>query len=166
MTRLWAWAHTHEGRKLIRFTSVSAISTVVSYLVIVLVFGLRWIPNEVYATIFGNCVATVPSYQLNRTWTWGKRGRSHWRKEVLPFWSMSLLGIGFSTLGAFYARHLIATHHWAHLLNTFVVASFNIVSFAVFWVLKLWIFNRIFHVDTMAEMDAHLNDEEHAAERR
>jgi putative flippase GtrA len=161
--RIWAWAHTHEGRKIIRFTSVSVISTIVSNVVLITIYGFRWIPNEVWATIVGNLVATVPSYQLNRTWTWGKRGRSHLRTEIIPFWTMSLFGIAFSTLGASYARHVIHAHHWAHLVNTALVAGANLLSFVIFWFLKLWIFNRIFRVDELAEVDAHLTAEEHVS---
>jgi putative flippase GtrA len=168
--KLWAWAHTHEGRKVIRFTSVSAISTVVSNVVIVIVYGAaHWISNEVYATIFGNLVATLPSYQLNRTWTWGKRGRSHFRSEIVPFWSMSLLGIAFSTILANVVRwqnrlhsvpHVSASAAWPHILTTVLVVFANLISFAIFWVLKLKIFNRIFHVNELAEVDAHLIEEE------
>jgi putative flippase GtrA len=166
---LWAWAHTHEGKKILRFTSVSAISTVVSNVVLIVVYGAHIITNEVYATIFGNLVATVPSYQLNRTWTWGKRGRSHFRSEILPFWAMSFLGIAFSTIGANLIRMVIhshtyprVSHHaaWPHLLNVFLVAAANLTSFGIFWVLKLKIFNRIFHVNELAEVDAHLSEEE------
>jgi putative flippase GtrA len=159
---LWAWAHTHQGRKLIRFTSVSVISTIVSNAVLIVFYGFRWIPNEVYATVFGNLVATFPSYQLNRTWTWGKRGRSHWRNEIAPFWSLSLFGIAFSTILASVARHVIHQHDWSHPLNTGIVVAANILSFVIFWFLKLWIFNRIFHVDEMAEVDEHLTKEENA----
>lgn len=162
LKRLWAWLHTHRGRIVVRFTSVSVISTIVSYSVIFLLYGTKLVSNEVWATVLGNVFATFPSYWLNRTWTWGKRGRSHLQKEVVPFWAMSLLGIAVSVAGAVLARHLIHTHHWGHLFNTFVLSSFNIVSFAVFWVLKLWLFNRIFGVDTFRSMDEHLSQEERA----
>ncbi len=35
VTNLWAWLHTHEGKKLFRYTMVSAISTMVSFIVLV-----------------------------------------------------------------------------------------------------------------------------------
>ena len=160
---LWAWAHTHQGRKVIRFTSVSVISTIVSNVVLIAVYGFKWIPNEIYATLFGNLVATLPSYQLNRTWTWGKRGRSHFRKEIVPFWSMSLAGIAFSTIGASLVRHENSTHPaWSHLLKTGLVSGANLLSFVIFWFLKMWIFNKIFKVDDLQEMDEHLTAEEQA----
>jgi putative flippase GtrA len=158
--RLWEWAHTHEGRKIIRFTTVSGISTIVSFVTISIVYGFKLIPGVIWATIFGNVVATFPAYQLNRKWTWGKSGRSHIRKEILPFWLMSGLGIAFSILGATVARHIIHTHNFPHIVNTALVAFANVASFAIFWVLKLKTFNRIFHVDELEEMDEHLSSEE------
>ena len=108
----------------------------------------------------GNMVATIPSYYLNRTWTWGKKGRSHFRGEILPFWLMAALGTTFSIFGATLAGHMVSTHNWHHLVNTAIVAFANLVSFGIFWVLKLKVFNRIFHVDELAEMDEHLASEE------
>ena len=161
--RLIAWAKGHQGRKLIRFTAVSVVSTAVSVVVIALVYGLKIIKGEVEATLVGNIIGAIPSYTLNRRWTWGKTGRSHVRKELLPFWVMAVLGIAFSMVGASYAKNLVHTHHWSHIFNTGIVDAANLVSFAVFWVLKLIVFNRIFHVNEEAEIDAHLTDEEETA---
>ena len=149
MQSMFAWSRTKHGRKLTRYTLVSVASTLTSIIVIAIVYGFRIIPGEVEATIFGNVVATIPSYNLNRKWTWGKSGRSHLRKEILPFWIVAVLGIAFSILGASYARHLVHSHHWSHVLAIVVVVGANLVSFAVFWVLKLMIFNRIFHVEEL-----------------
>lgn len=158
--KLIAWPKTHEGRKIIRFTSVSLVSTVVSVATISLVYGLKIIRSEVMATLFGNVIGAIPSYNLNRKWTWGKTGRSHMRNEVLPFTIMAVLGIAFSVLGSSYAKHVVHTHHWSHLINTGIVDAANLASFAIFWVLKLIVFNRIFRVDEEAEIDAHLTMEE------
>jgi hypothetical protein len=49
---------------------------------------------------------------------------------------------------------------WDHLLNTGVVVTANLLSFAVFWLLKLMVFNRIFRVDEAKEIEDHLNEEE------
>ena len=154
------WSKSHEGRKLIRFTLVSAVSTVTSFAAISLLYGLKIIPGILWATLVGNLIASLPAYNLNRRWTWGKRGRSHWRKEILPFWIMTALGIGVSQLGALLARHEVKTHHLSHLVNTGLVAGANLVSFAIFWVLKLIVFNRIFKVHEIEEIEEHLAAEE------
>ena len=153
------WLHTHEGRKIFRYTMVSVISTAVSTIVIVLVYGVGHLPSEVLATIIGNVVATFPSYWLNRRWAWGKSGRSHFVKEVLPFWVMAGLGIAFSIIGAALAHRIGVHFKLDHLELTIVVLLANFVSFAVFWVVKLLVFNRLFKVE-LEEFDEHLTVEE------
>lgn len=139
------WSRSAQGRKLIRFTLTSVIATVVSETVIIVAYGLRLIPGEVQATVFGNIVGMVPAYNLNRRWAWGKRGRSRLGGEIAPFLAMSLTGGMVALLGATYARHLVHAHHWSHLVNTAIVGGTNIASFAMFWFLKMLLFNRIFH---------------------
>ena len=85
---------------------VSVVSTAVSFGVLALVFGVLHLWGEIGSTVFANVVATVPSYLLNRNWVWGKGGRSHLMKEIVPFWSMSAIGIVVSIGGAAVARHI------------------------------------------------------------
>jgi len=160
--RLWAWLHTHEGRKIFRYTMVSVISTAVSFIVLALVYGVLRLWSEVPSTVFANSVATFPSYWLNRQWAWGKSGRSHFVKEVIPFWTMSAIGIAFSIVGAAVARHIGIKYQLDHLSLTIVVLLANVVSFGIFWVIKLLLFNRIFHVSELEEVEEHLEMEEHS----
>lgn len=153
------WLHTHEGRKILRYTMVSVVSTAVSAIVIVLVYGVGHVWTEVPSTVFGNAVATFPSYWLNRQWAWGKTGRSHLIKEVLPFWTLAAAGIAFSIVGASLARSLGQHHHLGHFEQTLLVLIANIVSFAIFWVAKLLLFNRLFRMQ-LEEFDEHLTAEE------
>ncbi len=155
-----AWSKTHRGRKLIRYTLSSVITTAISFTTIVIVYGFHIIGGIIGATLFGNIVAVVPSYYLARAWAWGKRGRSHWLKEVVPYWAMSFAGIAFSLLGANLVKHLVHEHHLHHLMSTLLVAGVNLASFAVFWVLKVLLFNKIFHTNRLVDMDEHLKEEE------
>ncbi len=154
------WSKTHRGSKLVRFTLTSAITTVVSFGSIAVLYGFRIIPGVMWSTLAGNLIGTLPAYNLNRRWTWGKRGRSHFRHEIIPFWSMSMLGIAFSQLGAWWAKHEVHSHQWSHLFNTGLVTGTNLACFAVFWVLKLIVFNRIFQVHTLEDIEEHLEIEE------
>jgi len=158
-----AWSKTHQGKKLIRFTSVSVISTLVSQGLIVIFYGLTKWMGVVEATVVANCLATIPAYNLNRRWTWGKSGRSHIVKEVMPFWIMSSMGIAVSFFGSLFARHIVNSHHLNHtLVGTLIVMAANFLSFSIFWVLKLIVFNRIFHVSEIEEVEEHLELEEAA----
>ena len=163
--KIQEWSKSHEGKKLIRFTAVSIISTGVSFVTLFLVFGVFKVWSQVPSTVFANAVATIPSYNLNRKWAWGKGGRSHLMKEILPFWSMAAVGIAVSVVGAQAARHVSVKHHLPHLEQTIIVLVANVLSFAIFWVLKLLLFNRLFHVNEMEEFDEHLELEEHELPR-
>jgi putative flippase GtrA len=157
------WLHTHEGRKIFRYSMVSVISTAVSLVVIAIVYGVFHVWSEVPSTVFGNIVAIFPSYWLNRKWAWGKHGRSHFWKEVVPFWTMAAAGIAFSIIWAALARHWAIKYQLNHLETTVLVMAANIMSFAVFWVLKLLVFNRLFHQE-LDEFDEHLTYEEEEEE--
>jgi len=162
--RVVKWLHTPEGKKIFRYTMTSVISTGVSLLVLGLVFGVLRLWTEVPSTIFANVVAAVPSYWLNRKWAWGKGGRSHLVKEVLPFWALAITSIAFSMVGASVARYLGRTWHLQHLEQTLLVLIANIVSFGIFWVLKLIVFNHTFRVPTLLEeIDEHVRLEEGVA---
>jgi len=161
LAELIAWTKSHQGRKIIRFTSVSVISTVVSNVSLFILYYPKFVTNEILATFLGNLIATLPAYNLNRRWTWGKTGKSHWRKEIVPFWAMSLVGILFSTFISQFAKQLVHHHpHWGQSINSLILMGFNLASFGIFWVLKMALFNRIFHTNELAEMDEHLTAEE------
>ncbi len=158
--KLLVWSHSHQGKKFIRYTASSLITTAVSFGAVAGFYGLRIIPSVIWSTLAGNVVGMLPAYNLNRRWTWGKRGRSKLRAEIAPFVAMSALGIGFSQLGAWWARDEVNSHAWSHFTNTLLVAGANLFCFGVFWVLKLIVFNRIFHVHPLEEIGRELDLEE------
>jgi putative flippase GtrA len=141
---LWKLAKTPEGLKLIRYTAVSAISALTSLVILTLVFGVLQLWSEVPSVLFANVLAGIPSYILNRRWVWGKSGRSHIWREVLPFWVMSLSGIGFALFTATLARGFAQSHHLHHLTRTVLVVGANVSAFAIVWLLKFIVLNRLF----------------------
>jgi putative flippase GtrA len=153
LVHLWERRDTPEAKQLIRYSMVSVISTAVSFGVLLIVYGVFRAFSEVWSTVFANAVATIPSYYLNRSWVWGKNGRSHLTKEILPFWTMSAIGIVVSIFGAALATHIGKTYHLSHAEQTVLVLAANVLSFGIFWVLKFMLFNRLFHVHPVEELD-------------
>ncbi len=139
-----ALSRTETVRKLVRFTLVSVVSTTLSIAIIAVLYGLRILNDEVLATLTGNVIAIIPSYGLNRRWTWGKTSTSQLRREVVPFWIVSLLSIAFSMLGAELARNLVDSHAWSHAFDTAVVIGANLACFVIAWAVKLVTFNHLF----------------------
>ncbi len=150
--RIWAQAQTPEGLKVIKYTSVSAIGALTSIVVLALTYGVLRLGSEVWCTLFANIVAGVPAYILNRRWVWGKRGRSHLWREIIPFWVMSLSGIGLALLTSSLAHSFADSHHLHHLARTLLVEGANIAAFGTLWFLKFLILNRLFSEIADAEL--------------
>lgn len=144
VTRLWQFSRTPEGLKMIKFTMVSVISALTSLVVLSIVYGALRLWSEVPSVLFANLTAGIPSYLLNRQWVWGKSGRSHLVKEILPFVVISVTGIGFALFTASLAHDYATTHHLHHLIRTALVLATNIASFGILWVFKFLILNRLF----------------------
>ena len=135
-------ARSPEGKKLVRYTMVSVISVIVSELTLAFCFGvLHWAAR--WSNVTAVAVATVPSYELNRKWAWGKHGKSHLWKEVVPFWVLAFIGLAFSTWSADYAETYAKSHHYSHGAQTIVVAGAALAAFGVLWVGKFIIFNKV-----------------------
>jgi len=132
-------ARSPHGKKVIRYSLVSVVSVIVSQVVLIFAFGaLHWTARS--ANVLACTVATVPSYELNRSWVWGKTSKSHLWKEVVPFWVMSFIGLVFSTVVV-----SLATDWWKD--TTLVVQGANLAAFGILWVGKFLILHYVLFKD-------------------
>jgi putative flippase GtrA len=139
---LLALARTPEGTKMVRYTLISAICLVISVFTLGVTHGLlHW--SAFSANVFACAVGTVPSYELNRKWAWGKQGRGHLLKEVAPFWSLAFIGLAFSTWWAVQAESLAHRHHLTRGVQTVLVEAAVLTAYGILWVGKFIIFNKV-----------------------
>jgi putative flippase GtrA len=134
-----------EGQKMMRYSMASVVSVIVSLVALVFfngVVGLAAVPSSTLAT----AIAAVPSYWLNRKWAWGKHGRSHLLKEVLPFWTLAFIGWAFSAYSVHQVELWAKHNQLSHLSRTAVVAVAYVGAFGILWVGKFIIFNRVLFV--------------------
>ena len=133
-------SRTPGGKKMVRYSLVSVISVIVSQIVL---FVAQSFWSARTSNIIAVCISAVPSYYLNRKWAWGKHGKSHLMKEIIPFWSLALLGLIFSTWAADYAEsnahHITSSELGARLVVNFAALA----AFGVLWVGKFIIFNLV-----------------------
>jgi putative flippase GtrA len=128
--------------KVLRYSLVSLISIAVSQSVLMVAFGmLHWTARA--ANVVACAVATVPSYYLNRSWAWGRRGRSHLWREVVPFWALAFLGLAISTWAAGFGSTLARHADASHATTTAVVMTSSLLAFGVLWVGKFAVFNAL-----------------------
>jgi putative flippase GtrA len=142
---LRAWLRTHEGRKFFRYSMVSVISVIVYEILLFITLGLlHW--SARWANVFAVSVSAIPSYYLNRKWAWGKGGRSHLLKEVVPFWVMALIGLVFSTWLADFSKSVADDVTTVHLVRTVIVMFGGLSAFGILWVAKYVILNKVLFV--------------------
>lgn len=150
--RLWRLYHTPQGKKFFRYTMVSVISTITTFVVLGLIFYVLRLWSEAPDNVIANVAGIFPSYYLNRNWAWGKSGPSHLWREMVPFWSVSVAGIVFALFVGIGAHHLsVSVFHLHRLGRTVVLFGANVFAFGVLWVVKYMVINRIFHVHPLAD---------------
>jgi putative flippase GtrA len=133
-------ARSPTGQKLLRYSAVSVVSVIVNVVLLGITYGiLQWDGGP--ANIVAVGVSAIPSYYLNRAWAWGKRGRSHLFKEVIPFWALAFLGLVISTIAVHEVDNNIRQYHQA--VRTLIVLATNVGAFGVLWIAKFIIFNEL-----------------------
>lgn len=82
-----------------------------------------------------------PSYWFNRRWAWGRGGRGDLRREVVPFWTMSVAGLVASTAAV--AAVGTATQGWPAAWRSVVLPTANSATFGVLWVAQFVLLDRV-----------------------
>ncbi len=140
-----AEARRHErtlAARLGRCMSVSVVTTLlslVSLVVLTTVVGLAAMPANVVTT----ALATIPSYHLNRRWTWAKHGASDPWREMLPFWLLSFAGLALSTVTVGIAAHWAASGHLVQPWRTAAVLIGHLGGFGILWIAQFLILDRV-----------------------
>ena len=129
-----------------RYSLTSVVSVAVSETVLLVAFGLLHWPART-SNVVACAVGAVPSYHLNRTWAWGRRGRSRLWHEIVPFWALAFLGLAVSTWATDLASMMAHRAAASHLGATLAVMFAAFAAFGVLWVGKFVVFNRLLFTD-------------------
>lgn len=128
--------------RLTRCMGVSVISTIVSVTTLAATtvgLGLAaWMAN-----VLATAVATVPSYHLNRRWTWGKRDASDLWREIMPFWLLSFAGLVLSTFAVALTDSWLHGAHLGQPLRTLVIVVAHLSGFGILWVAQFVLLERV-----------------------
>ncbi len=140
--RLHAFGRTPLFTKIWRYGAVSVISTVLTLVGLYLFYRVVRVGSAGEANVIATAIATLPSYWLNRAWAWGKTGRSHLWREIVPFWVIAALGLVLSTLAVQFASHEAKDLSHAHQVQTILVLFANLFTYGVMWVGKFLLLNQ------------------------
>ncbi len=136
------WLRTHTGVALraARCLAVSIGTTLLSAVILVtlaLGIGMRAGLANVIAVVCG----IVPSYLGNRRWVWGRGGHSSLRREVAPFWALSLAGLAASTFAVDRVGTLAA--HWSGVARVVALPTANLAVFGALWIVQFVVLDRV-----------------------
>ncbi len=120
----------------LRYVLVSVVNVLVGGGLLVVL--QHWM-TPVEANVTGVAVSAIPAYYMNRAWVWGKRGKSHWKKEVLPFWIFTGAGLVLSTIAIHFAQD--------HTTNRYAILFVQLCAFGVLWVARFFVLDKLFHVE-------------------
>lgn len=121
----------------LKYSAVSVINVIVGQGLLITFHAILGLGATV-SNVLAVCISAVPAYYLSRRFVWGKTGKSHFRKEVLPFWIFVAIGLVFSTLTVTAAAHLYPN---SKLLPNIV----NMASFGILWVARFFLMDKLFH---------------------
>jgi putative flippase GtrA len=142
VSRVVAFRRTEHFRRLWKYASVSVVSTIVSQVVLFSTYHIWKVGSAMECNVIATAVASLPAYYLNRTWTWGKTGRSKVWREVVPFWTISFTAMVLSTAAVGVAAHNADRIASGSLARALIVNSANLLTYACIWSARYFIFNR------------------------
>lgn len=158
LSALVARARTPGGQKAVRYSLVSAVAVAVNQVSLFVLFaGLHWTARS--ANIFACLIGGVPNYYLNRRWTWGRTGRSHLLKEILPFWVIAFVGLAFSTWAADFAESVARDVTDSRFSQGLIVNAASLTAFGILWVGKFVFFNKVLFAPRDPDLRAALSNE-------
>lgn len=141
----------HEyGAKAIKYASVSVINVFIGQ-GLLFVFSKIVGLNFVEANVAAVCLSAVPAFILSRRWIWQLKTRSHFVREVVPFWSLALLGLLLSTVMVAIAER------WSDA--TWVLMITNLAAFGLLWVGKFFFLDKVLFGPHHHEFDENLEEE-------
>ncbi len=129
--------------KAFKYTVASVVSVLISQVILFLTFGIFHLWSATMSNFVAVAVSAAPSYYMNRAWAWGKTGKSHLFKEIVPFWGLAFLGLVLSLWTVAHAERFALSHNFPHLEVAIFVNAASIAAFGVLWVGKFIIFNKV-----------------------
>jgi putative flippase GtrA len=138
--------------KLARYACVSVISTSVSLVVLGVLVGTGAMTAG-WANVIATSVGTIPSFELNRRWVWGRRGHRSVLAEVGPFCALSFAGLALSTLAVHTAAGWASSAGWGAAARALAADAANVATFGTLWVLQYVLLDRVLFTSNHRRLD-------------
>jgi putative flippase GtrA len=133
---------SESGKKWIMYGTVSGVAITVAWLTTIIaynVFNQSPLSTQIWSVI----VSTIPAFLLSRYWVWAKDGRVSMRREVLPFWILSIVQFFISLGVVSVADGWIVSTFDSKPLQTAALLAVNLGTYGVMWIGKFFFLNNL-----------------------
>ncbi len=134
--------HVERLFQWVRYGATSCVATLTSMTVLGALVATNTL-SPGWANVVATSVGTVPSFELNRRWVWGRTGRRSLAGEVGPFCVMSFAGLTLSTLLVSAAGHWATGAGLDAFWRTAVIEVANVAAFGTLWVAQFVVLDRV-----------------------
>ena len=124
--------------RLLRFTAVSAMSIVLTQVLLQSFYGLTSL-GAAWSNILAVGLSAIPAFLILRRWVWGRVGNHSITREILPFWAYTFLGLALSTVVV-----AAVEDRWQSAL---AVSLANLAAFGALWITKFVLLERWLFAD-------------------
>jgi putative flippase GtrA len=121
---------------------VSIVSTATSLTVLGVLVATA-LTTAGWANVIATAVGTVPSFELNRRWVWGKTGRRSLWAEVGPFAALSIAGLAVSTVAVSIAGRWATSLALPTATRTIAVEAASVAAFGSLWLAQFVVLDRV-----------------------
>jgi putative flippase GtrA len=95
------------------------------------------------ANVVGTIAGTIPSFELNRRWVWGKGGRRSLAAEIGPFCTLSFAGLALSTVAVSAAAGWASRTGLTATARTVAAEAANVAAFGSLWLVQYVVLDRV-----------------------
>ncbi len=130
-------------RRVVRYGAGSVVATVCSEVAFLLLYGAAGTSPTV-ASVLAWLAGALPNYWLNRSWTWGRRGRPQLRSELLPYLVIILTTLGLAVGATSLADAVLTDLDASRTVRSLLVGGTFLLVYAVVFLLRFVLLERLF----------------------
>lgn len=130
-----------RGRWLLwaKYSAASVVATILSQAAFALCYWFGTTP--LIATLVAWVTGTVPSYLINRHWTWGHRSPSG--RDLLPYAIIVVVSAVLAAIVTTVTDNLVQDRIASHAWQTALVSASYLGTYGVLFILKFVLFDRL-----------------------
>src|SRR5713101_4140547 len=145
--RRWHWLrHSPLGVRLTRYSVGSLVAAGTSEVVFVTTYGSRLLGTTA-ASIVAFLAGVGPNFVLNRSWTWGRRGRLAVRREVLLYGAASLVSLVAASIATGWANHAAPHLTSSRVIQVALVGATYLTVYGALFVAKFALYELVVFAD-------------------